>query len=282
VVEASLTTYGRHAKYALTDQKWYKAEYDSKHSEKPAYSNFESVSLYNTKIRYRHRVNPHRNNLGDYFMDEIGTYEDILRHLQKITFNRDENIQNNNEKLIAQWMMRYASTGQALSLQELQNMSANATQNDLNTLHRIFYHCLIKEISCRMLPGDESRDLPLATAQARAIKLLANGHLHLKDVFAQDAPYGVFTGKEIMKGENFEQLKRKIARIDRKYFAFLHQEPIEENTDANYILQLFQPRQSLHNDLLEFYGGDNDTAGEGYDSDTAEKEYSGVFKFGKN
>ena len=60
-----------------------------------------------------------------------------------------------------------------------------------------------------MLPKDKSHQLPLATAQSRALQLIASGHLTIDDVFSPDASYGVYTGSNIGKEENILILEKK-------------------------------------------------------------------------
>jgi hypothetical protein len=280
VLEASLETNGRNkTNYTYVDQKWNRIK--SEISSKEEYSNHEIVSLNGAEIKYQHRLKPHRNHLGDYFMYDLGTYKEIYNHLFSIVINDNPQIQTSNEILMAEWMLRYIHDGQPVTLEELSQINSTKIQADLDKLNRILYHCFVKEISSRMLPGDASRDLPLATAQARALKLIAKGMLKLKDVFDQDAPFGVYTGINIMKGENFELLKQKLQRIECKYLTLLHQNTSSNNLDENQLVQLTQTRADLHHDLLTFFGGDVDSDGEGYDSETAEKEYPSTFEFNK-
>ncbi len=232
----------------------------------------ETVSLGGTIITYRQRNNPHVNHPGDYYMLDLGTYEQMYNFiLTIINPEESEEIDYIVEKNLAQYMLRYTQTGKTMTLEELSEFSQELTQNDLKKLNRIFYHCFVKEPARFFLARDEEHQLPMASAQARALKLLVRGHITMADVFAQDAPYGVFTGKEL--GSDVNAVKEKIDRINDKYehqimniavnhadnyYAFMHHHP-----NANTL----PTRQILHDELIDVYGGESDSDGEGYDTD---------------
>lgn len=94
----------------------------------------------------------------------------------------------------------------------------------------------------------------------------------MQDVFSQDAPFGVFTGTNI--GENIARVRGKIKEIDRLYIEFCLKPTVETSKQVTFFRthkkgEFVTTRQQLHADLREGYGGDSDTDGEGYDSDTA-------------
>jgi hypothetical protein len=233
--------------------------------------NQEKVTLGGTEITYEQRVNPHFNHRGDYYMYDLGEYSNIINTIDIITGYAVE-----NEKFLAKLMLEYSRTGKAINAGDLETaeIKLNATPSNVHALNRILYHCFVKEIARWQLPKQaDTHELPWATAQFRAVKLIAMGHLRMRDVFAQYAPYGVFTGKEI--GKNIESVREKMKAINRLYIeACLKQKSDQFSKHIAFFKdhkkgEFITTRQQLHADLREGYGGESDTDGEGYDSETA-------------
>jgi tetratricopeptide (TPR) repeat protein len=250
------------------------------------YGNTETVKLGEEQLRYRHRVNPHRNHIGDFFMEELPSLEsgaDIHMNLIALSGGSVDNPNKKNEMIVAGWMIRYAKNGTIVSLAELNSVYLEAKKEDLSQLMRIFFYCLIKQPMSWMMARSESHDLPYAIAQTRAVKLISEGFLTVKDVFSQDAPYGIFTGKNIEK--NIGAAVEKINRINRLYEEYMLAQE-SQNFQPYYLFKrdhangrLVTSRSQLHHELVDMYGGEEDSDGEGYDSDTAESLYKTVFEF---
>jgi hypothetical protein len=237
----------------------------------------EIIQIDETEIRYKQKVNPHVNHLGDYDMDNISNYDNILRILNDITGTTTDAINVENEKKLAQLMLDFASKGMPVTKKKLIDInnelnseeSVEELNNSVHSLNRIFYHCFAKEIARWSHPRDQTHQLPLATAQARALKLIIAGHLTIREVFNQYAPYGVFTGKEL--GKFTDALRNKVIKINALYNKLI----LEPNNLSAYIRhfkqnpnsQILPTRHTLHQELLDTYGGASDTDGEGYESD---------------
>jgi len=251
-------------------------------SSQSNYGNLEEVILGSTTVRYEHRTDPAFNHRGDFYKHQLGAYSQIITVLDRITgyikTDDKEMVQVEKEKALAKLMLEYSRTGKAITSGDLElvDMHTEVSAEDIHSLNRILYHCLVKEIARWQLPKDrETHELPWATAQIRAVKLIAMGHLTMREVFAQDAPYGVFTGTNI--DENIDQVKEKMKAITRLYIeAYLKQKG--EGLDKHVAFfkthkkgELVTTRLQLRTDLGE-YGANSDTDGEGYDSDTAKQE----------
>lgn len=236
----------------------------------------EIITLGQSTIKYRQRVNPHRNHLGDFYMLDLGKYEKINDKLNQITGTTDDTVVTKNEQELAKLMLDFCHGGKPITLEKLKKIYKKADDSNVHDINRIFYHCFVKEIASWMLPRDKSHQLPLATAQARALQLIVKGYLTIGEVFSQDAQYGVFTGSNI--GENPNKLREKIILINRLYDKAM----LEMHTDnAAQSVQFFKKhpdgktlptRKELHQELRDTFGGESDTDGEGYESDNEKKE----------
>ncbi len=286
-LEALIICYGRKKNYEHLPG-WHmnpaKTRAGDRHTDtfQQDYGNTETILLGEGQFRYYQRINPHRNHIGDFLMEKIGSHESRYGHLLFLTGGTDKQPHAENEKKMAKWMIRYTSTGIVVTLEELQKMCVLATQKHLNKLMQIFYYCLIKEPMSWMMPAEASCELPYATAQARAVKLVAKGYIHLKDVFASNALYGIFTGVNIAR--NMAVVREKIERINETYERCILTRDKEEHPLCFQFKrehpngELVTSRKHLHEELVDAYGGGEDTDGEGYDSDTAKSLYSTVFK----
>lgn len=230
----------------------------------------ETISLGCSKFSYRQDNNPNLDHPGNYYMYGLGEYSAIMDFINKITDSGNE-INIVKEKKLANYMLRYSQSGTPMTLDELKKLYMEATDNDLLKIHRIFYHCFVKEPSRFFLAKQTDHQLPLASANARALQLLVRGHLTMEDVFSQDAPYGVFTAEGVK--DDISALKIKIDRINEKYeqqilninsahadnyYAFMHHHPQAK---------VIPTRQQFRKELQEVYGGESDSNGEGYSTD---------------
>lgn len=241
--------------------------------KKKELSHCEDINLGDDlSIKYQQKVHPHYNHVGDYYMDDLGKYKDIFKKINSITSTTDEKTHVENEKRLASYMLRYSKTGQSITLNDLKQIKPEATLDDVKHINRILYHCFVKEIARWMLPKNSENELPFATAQLRAVKLIEKGYLRMEQVFSQFAPYGVFTDKGIVK--NIASVKKKIKMINTLYKkTILTPESGSLIKHINFLSQhgmLVTTRKQLHEELKSGYGAGSDTDGEGYDSDTAE------------
>jgi hypothetical protein len=243
----------------------------------------EYISYGQSIIEYYHRLDPHVNHLGDFFMKHLGRYEHICHNLSSLTYT-DSQFDQEKEKKLARCMLRYTQSGIPITLAELRHFNDEADEVMLQDIIRIFYHCFVKEPASWMRAQDKSRRLPLAISQLRAVKLIAKGYLHLRDVFGQNSDYGVFTGDNIGDPNGQRILKEKIKRINQRYTSeILLKRP--ENFEVFSLFQQEYPqaipvvtRARVHKELKKWFGGDSDTDGEGYDSETGETLYPCLYR----
>lgn len=136
-----------------------------------------------------------------------------------------------NEVRLVHHILAFTRDGRLLSLQDLQMINEDMRENDLSFFHRVLYHYFIKRIvpyilssattgahtnsssanqSDASVEGASAKDgseenegggllhrrygkeLPLATAQYRALKLIEAGYLHFSELFDGSSPYGIF------------------------------------------------------------------------------------------
>lgn len=220
VIRASLKVMGMPPGYNNAAFPWTVGLTETRQGERISYtqlySNDDQIQCGPVTITYRHRIDPHENHVGDFYMSDLGDYWNINNQLQGLIMDSDLQVVEEKEKQLAQLMLRYTKTGNPVTLDELQTLKQEATENDVCSVMRIFYHCFVKEPASWMIPRDEDHELPLATLQLRAVKLIAAGYLHIADVFGKNSNYGVFTGENI--GKNISVLLEKMKKINKSYF----------------------------------------------------------------
>lgn len=209
----------------------------------------EKVKINSTIIQFQNNRSVHYNHLGNYWVYGVGRYEDINRELNRITGTNENNINTTNEQKLAELMLNFSCDGIPVTKDSLASIMTNPTNFDVEKLNRIFYHCLVKEISRRMHPRDiETHELPFAFANARALELIRKGHLNIKDVFSKNARYGPLTDENV--GFNINTAREKIERINEYY-----NEKILEISAQNVI-----NFNDLLNELKKTYGDVNPLA----------------------
>jgi hypothetical protein len=228
----------------------------------------ERYQVANTEIKAEHRTSPKRQRLGDSYMPQHGKYSgDIYPFLSKLASNS-----NNNEKLIAKYLIRFSRTHQAVTLGELQDFYQSADENDVNKFNQIAFLIMEKEQGQWHSATDERYQLGMSVAQARALKMLEAGFLSLDEVFNNDAPFGVYSHTGII--DSPKNVAKACQRIDELYARFVlsqsqndsmrfFKSQIKEQEKRTPILT----RQQAHQDLHYVYGGETDSDGEGYDTD---------------
>lgn len=221
------------------------------------YQNFSpdvKVLLGESEIVYEQRTDPHRNFLGSFFMHDLGSYQDIFADLNTIIgVPLESDDRKTREIALAKLMQKYCHDGLPVTLKILQRINPAATALQVTKINRIMFHCFVKEIAARLLQDNPEYQLPLATAQMRALYLLAEGKISMLEVFDKDASYGIFTGAEIFK--NLDQLRDKILAIYESYvFAKIGCADLTEISS-----------EMVHQELREGYGGEDDTDNEVYD-----------------
>lgn len=288
-IRASLMVMGTPLGYNYVAFPWMVGDKKTRHTYNSSYvityGPLEEICYNTSVIQYRQRLDPHYNHLGDFFMVDLDTYAVISQTLIQLIMTEGQR-DSTKERQLARWMLRYTKHGQPMTQDELMqlqpDLSGEAITALIDKVTRIFYHCFVKEPASWMICCEDDRELPLAVAQLRAVRLISEGYLHIGDVFGADSSYGVFTGTNI-KGENFNVLKQKVERIN-KFYTDLILLGKEDNRSKHFLFTQEHPkatpvstRQELHEELVDVFGGDSDTDGEGYDSDIAESLYPSTY-----
>jgi hypothetical protein len=131
-----------------------------------------------------------------------------------------------NERKLVDIIFKFTQDGKPIALNELQNMNEDITEYDCNHLMKICYFYFVKRLipwilsidpsvgnvssleSLERQPSEDSsnnnlndhhlfhtrvtHELPLATAQARALQLVKFGFLTFQELFELSSPYGIF------------------------------------------------------------------------------------------
>ncbi|CAM4390313.1 MAG: hypothetical protein LEGION0398_MBIBDBAK_00158 [Legionellaceae bacterium] len=230
------------------------------------YGPIEKYKVNETEIKAEHRTNPKPQRLGDSFLPDHGTYDgDIYPLLRKLSQGDSE-----KEKIIATYFLRYGKTHQGISLEEVQALLADATEEDVHRFNRICFLIMEKEQGQWHLAADPRFHLGMSVSQARCLILLEKGHLSLEDVFKNNVLFGVYSKTQI---NNYPEKVAEACRyIDVLYLEYLKTKNSHEylsffkkNIKENHTLVL--TRKQAHEDLKYVYGGESDTDSEGYDSD---------------
>jgi len=160
-------------------------------STQTLYTNIETLLIGTSKINYVHKCNPSKFSKGDYIMLQLGTYRECCLKLIDLQLTSQQ---------IASFALNFLSNGIPVNLEHLKQIELiNAkkyTQNDVDFLNRLIYHCWIKEVAKYMLPEEVDNNilyekLPLATAHAMSLILLRHDLLDFSEVINNDARYGM-------------------------------------------------------------------------------------------
>ena len=150
-----------------------------------------------------------------YTMDDLGDSDDIWHFINRITMIHDDEHFIENEKKLAELIIKFTREGRPILLTELQVINEDITEGDCNHLMKIIYHYFIKRIVPFILSSppiegggannnngnsDDNQttmsnhydEIPLASGQARALLLLRLGHVSIKELFDNHSSYGIF------------------------------------------------------------------------------------------
>lgn len=240
-----------------------------------------------TAVNYQFQ--PSAGNLSNFKMDGVGRYgvgaagkiPNILQVIDSIT---DKKVQK--EKDLAKLMIKFSAKGKFFTAKNLYQaklaLAAAKPKRDqqIAQLNRLSYLVCIKEISRRKNQGFKKVDgelvaieeLPFGIAIAKALLLLRDGHLRMKQVFDENSPFGVFSGKEIMSKRNFDKTQKKFAAVDDLYNKSYGGDAVKEFLAKHPTGKVVAVRETNHKVLLEVCGGNSDTSGDEYESSDEETE----------
>jgi hypothetical protein len=234
------------------------------------YSNNEEIKRGDALIRYKQGVDQN----GNYCMEKIGKYVNIIKILG--------NIAPDEKKAIAliKLLIKSSCSGKPITFKQLQGINKAIKEeygeySYVELVNAIVYHCFAKEIVRRMGESYKSSNalLPLATAQAMALKLIVAGKLSIDKVFNNGALYNF--------PEHYGDYESQKKRINGVAELYVKEILIKENQaeydkfmkeHPNGKFSFTFTREALHDLLNDVYGAqdskDEDyTDGEGYSSD---------------
>jgi len=228
----------------------------------------ERYQVAKTEIQAEHRTSPKRQRLGDSYMPQHGSYTPSIYPFLRNFANW--NIEN--EKIIAQYLIRYCKTHQSITLDELKNFYPAADETHVNTFNQIAFLIMEKEQAQWHSATEKKYQLGMSVAQARALMMLEAGFLTFEEVFKNDVLFGVYSQTGIINSpqkvadacKNIEELYTSFILIQCQNDAMrFFKSQITAQEKRSFVLT----RKQAHADLKYVYGGDTDSDGEGYDSD---------------
>jgi hypothetical protein len=231
------------------------------------------------EINYQHHPVP--GDLANLMTAGVGTYAEIAKFFTELTNNKPA-----LEQKLANLLLDYKhGDSEALSVKYLFDVklygcklylpTTSTEQNQIITrLNRIAYLICFQEVWRRKNPGyrqakgdaiNKVPELPFGAALACALKLIADGHVRLLEVFSENALLGVFTGQSVMK-DNILTTVIKFNVIFAKFVAIYASQSKEvldiDNSDGELNFA-FTP-EFFHKLFKESDGGSSDSDDEEY------------------
>ena len=232
------------------------------------YGPVESYQVDKTKVRSEHRADPKRQRLGDSFLPDLKEYDTLCRFLIRLIDDKPD-----NEKILADFMIQYGQKHKTITVGELQSLYAEADQTHVDYFNQICFLIMEKEQSQWHSATEIHFQLGMSVAQARSLILIKEGKLTFREVFTNNAIFGVYSQTGILNDVSKVALSCKY--IDALYMQHLQSEKSEDHIKffkKHIKNHLGRPtavltREQAHLDMKQVYGGDSDTDGEGYDTD---------------
>lgn len=232
------------------------------------YGPVEKFKVGETEIRVEHRVDPKRQRLGDSYLPDHGTYgRDIHPFLVKLTAKDPE-----KEKTVAKFMRRYSVGHQSVSLEELKELNAGLTQDDVHKFNQICFLIMEKEQAQWHSADREDFQIGMSVAFARCLTMIEAGFIRFEQAFNQSELFSVYS---------HTGLANSLGRVAEScaYIESLYQEYLKQEHRADHLSffakhprgdrDLALSRKRAHRDAQAVYGGETDTDGdsEGYQTD---------------
>jgi hypothetical protein len=214
------------------------------------------------KINMVHGIAPDRDRLGNTKVLGLGNYDDLYNMLDSISLGN-----KSLEKKLAVLMIRFSHDFKPASLSELQACNPSVTSDIAAKFNQLCLLISAKEQS-QWMSCSAKYQTGLAVAQARCLILLREGYLSFKEVFKRSAEYGVFSQKWMLK--DFASVESAVDKVEKLYTEYLKHHRFKDQLaflTAHPEHHMVLSRKQAYQDLLEVYGGESDTDGEGYDTD---------------
>ncbi|GAB4223493.1 MAG: hypothetical protein Tsb005_18740 [Gammaproteobacteria bacterium] len=197
--------------------------------DNPPLPSYESVRIGETVVTWQNRLSS--NNQGNLFIMGLGRYG---------TFNSKGTYDSNailslinqateyvGEAQLAELMIKFSSSGEVLCLADLDLKDTQKNQKFIDKLNKFLLLTSCAEI-WRYMHTSVNQDglrgksdiikieqIAFANAHARVLQLLVEGELSMKQVFDEDADFGLPTGSKITK--NVPKIIQKFLRINELF-----------------------------------------------------------------
>lgn len=164
---------------------------------------------------------PHER-LGSRYVLDIGTYDSHYQQSIGLLILDTDQKSNNPEKemALARLMIKYAKSGAAVSLAELQKETRQADAKSCEKFNQFCF--LVMEVEPSQWHSAiycNKRDwfLGMIVAQARCLLMIRDGFLKWEDVFLNKSRFRIYSTKEMRLPENRNAIRDRCAEVDRLY-----------------------------------------------------------------
>jgi hypothetical protein len=130
-----------------------------------------------------------------FYAEDMPTSDEVLQLLNKFTMVAEDPVYAENEKILAQMLLRFTHDGKPISFEELQLLNPDLLPEDKEQLDRVAFHCFVRRVVKWLItPCEENKGLllPLASIQARTLQLIEAGIITWREAFDRDGLFGVF------------------------------------------------------------------------------------------
>ncbi len=253
----------------VKEKKWAIRNDSCNRSGATGYGPVEYYQVEGTTVQSEHRTSPKRQRVGDSFLPEHGAYtNDIYPFLAKLTSDETE-----NEKRLANFMIRYAHTHQSITLEELKTIYDSADENCVHKFNKICFLIMEKEQAQWHSVTSKDLQLGMSVAQARCLIMVEAGFISFKEAFKNNVLFGVYSNTGII--DNPSKVAGSCQHIEDLYMLYLQskrsqdymkffKKHIEKDVPAPVCVLT---REQAHQDMQHVYGGASDTEDEGYATD---------------
>lgn len=175
----------------------------------------EAVVVDSSIIRFKHyakpQLEPTDQNVfkSSYIIDHMGSAADVLAFFNRITMVKENRTYAQNESKLADLIVKFCHDGASIDIRELQQINEEVMPEDCAYLNKICYHFFIKRVVRWVVSASDQQDglwVPMATAQARTLRLIQQGILTFQEVFSQDGNYGIFYNDEYIHDDPTPEL----------------------------------------------------------------------------
>ncbi|CAD5121428.1 unnamed protein product [Dimorphilus gyrociliatus] len=165
------------------------------------YTKPTTITFGTTSITFQQKTTSESDRKGSCLIEDVADYSDIFKTIKEITKDN----KSTEQKLVCHFI-DFSRTGIEISREDLNKICIGYDEEKLinltDKINRICFKIFFKEIPQWFLPEHENYNQPLAVAHARSMILIKLGVLRMKDVFAPNSKYGIFTGENLWRNWN--------------------------------------------------------------------------------